>query len=101
MRVRASYGRTSDRPAALTRRYAPANLVRLTPNSPRAGGAEWPMTGPHDGDFPGLPATHKSFTVRGASGFALAGDKIRHHRAAWDFATLRRQIGRLPEPAPA
>ncbi len=65
------------------------------------GAAEWTMTGTHDGDFPGLPATHKSFTVRGASVFDLAGDKIRYNRDYWDFATLLRQIGLLPEPATA
>ncbi len=65
------------------------------------GAAEWTMTGTHRGDFPGLPATGKSFTVRGASIFDLAGDKLRHNRDYWDFATLLRQLGLMAEPASA
>jgi steroid delta-isomerase-like uncharacterized protein len=67
-----------------------------------AGGtAEWTMSGTHTGDFPGLPATGKAFAVRGVSVFALAGDKIRHTRDYWDFATMLRQLGLLPAPATA
>src|SRR3954471_17020817 len=38
-------------------------------------GMAWVMSGTHEGDAPGMPATHKSFTVRGASIGVLDGDK--------------------------
>ena len=57
---------------------------------------EWTMLGTHKGDFPGLPATGKPFSVRGVSVMELSGEKIRHVRDYWDFATLLRQIGALP-----
>ena len=59
------------------------------------------MIGAHKGDMPGLPATGKSFTLRGASIFDLAGDKIRSTRDYWDFAIALRQLGLMPEQAPA
>jgi hypothetical protein len=36
-------------------------------------GAEWLMTGTHQGDLPGLPATNNPFSLRGASVFELQG----------------------------
>ena len=65
------------------------------------GTAEWMMLGTHQGDFAGLPATGKTFSVRGASILELAGDKIRHVRDYWDFATVLRQLGFLPETSAA
>jgi steroid delta-isomerase-like uncharacterized protein len=60
---------------------------------------EWTMRGTHDGDFPGLPASGRSFEVRGVSVIELAGGKIRRVRDYWDFATALRQLGFMPEPA--
>ncbi len=54
---------------------------------------EWTMTGTHNGDLPGLPATGKAFSVRGATVFEVDGDKIRAVRDYWDLATLLRQVG--------
>ena len=54
---------------------------------------EWTMTGTHKGDMPGLPATGKPFTIRGATVFGIAGDKICAVRDYWDLATLLRQVG--------
>jgi steroid delta-isomerase-like uncharacterized protein len=62
------------------------------------GTAEWTMSGTHQGDFPGLPATGKTFSVRGVSVLELAGDKIRRVRDYWDFATVLQQLGFLPAP---
>jgi SnoaL-like polyketide cyclase len=36
-------------------------------------GDEWLMSGTHQGDLPGLPATKKHFSIRGASVFGLQG----------------------------
>ena len=63
--------------------------------------AEWTMSGTHDGDFTGLPATHKPFAVRGASVFELAGDTLHRQRDYWDLATLLTQLGVMPRPAGA
>jgi steroid delta-isomerase-like uncharacterized protein len=65
------------------------------------GMAEWTMAGTHRGDFPGLPATGKHFSVRGVSVLELSGDRIRCVRDYWDFATVLRQLDVLPESATA
>ena len=63
-----------------------------------AGGtAEWTMSGTQRGDLPGLPATGKSFSVRGVSVIELAGDRIRAVRDYWDYATVLQQLGVLPQ----
>jgi steroid delta-isomerase-like uncharacterized protein len=59
---------------------------------------EWTMTGTHNGDMPGLPATGKSFTVRGVTVFETVGDKIQIVRDYWDFTTLLRQVGLMTHP---
>ena len=63
------------------------------------GAIEWTMTGTHLGDMPGLPATGKAFNVRGATVFEATGDKVRAVRDYWDFATMLRQLGLMPEPS--
>ena len=63
------------------------------------GAMEWTMTGTHHGDMPGLPATGKPFSVRGATVFEIAAEKISAVRDYWDLATLLRQIGLMAEPA--
>ena len=65
------------------------------------GRAEWTMSGTHRGDFPGLPATGKTFSVRGVSVLDLTagGHTIRHVRDYWDFTTVLRQLGFMPEQA--
>jgi steroid delta-isomerase-like uncharacterized protein/uncharacterized protein (TIGR02118 family) len=62
---------------------------------------EWTMTGTHQGDLPGLPATGKPFTIRGSTIFEIAVDKICAVRDYWDLATLLRQVGLMAEPATA
>jgi steroid delta-isomerase-like uncharacterized protein len=57
---------------------------------------EWVMSGTHHGDFPGMPATGKRFSVRGAAIVELQGDKIRRCSDYWDAATVMRQVGLLP-----
>jgi steroid delta-isomerase-like uncharacterized protein len=56
---------------------------------------EWVMSGTHRGDFPGLPATGKRFSVRGTSIFELEGGKIRRESDYWDAATFMKQVGLL------
>jgi steroid delta-isomerase-like uncharacterized protein len=94
-----------NRTAAETRQFAEAawaafpdlrfELIGAVIEGTR-GVAEWTMMGTHRGDFPGLPATGKAFTVRGVSVLELSGDKIARVRDYWDFATVLRQLGFLP-----
>ncbi len=58
--------------------------------------AEWILSGTHKGDFPGLPATNKPISVRGASVFELRGNKLSRCSDYWDMATALKQIGVLP-----
>lgn len=69
-----------------------------------AGGwtaTEWVMSGTHRGDLPGLAATGKSFSVRGASIMELQGGKIQRNSDYWNMASFLRQIGVMPEEPPA
>jgi steroid delta-isomerase-like uncharacterized protein len=62
------------------------------------GTIEWTMLGTHRGSFGDLPATGKTFAVPGVSVVTLAGERIRHVRDYWDFATVLRQLGVLAAP---
>ena len=64
-------------------------------------GAEWVMSGTHGGDFPGLPATGKSFSVRGASITELHEVKIRRNTDYWNLASFLQQIGVMPTAPPS
>ena len=59
-------------------------------------GAEWTMSGTHKGDLPGLPATGKRFSIRGATVFELQGGKIRRVSDYWDMVSFLKQIGVMP-----
>jgi steroid delta-isomerase-like uncharacterized protein len=54
---------------------------------------EWVMSGTHEGDLPGMPATHKQFTVHGASVAELSGAGLRRISDYWDLATFLKQTG--------
>jgi steroid delta-isomerase-like uncharacterized protein len=60
------------------------------------GVLEWVISGTHHGNFPGMPATGKRFSVRGATIFELQGGKIRRCSDYWDAATFMKQVGLLP-----
>jgi steroid delta-isomerase-like uncharacterized protein len=57
--------------------------------------AEWTMSGTHKGDLPGMPATGKAFSVRGASICELRDGKISRNADYWDMATFLKQVGRM------
>jgi steroid delta-isomerase-like uncharacterized protein len=59
-------------------------------------GAEWLMAGTHHGDLPGLPATNKPFSIRGASVFELRGTRFSRCSDYWDMVTFLKQIGVMP-----
>lgn len=58
-------------------------------------GAEWTMTGTHHGDLGDLPATGRSFDVRGATVFQYRDGKISRCTDYWDMADLLRQLGAM------
>jgi steroid delta-isomerase-like uncharacterized protein len=55
--------------------------------------AEWKMTGTHTGDLPGMPASGKRFSLRGASTFELRGNRVLRCSDYWDLATFQKQLG--------
>lgn len=61
-----------------------------------SAGMEWVMSGTHQGNFPGMPATGKRFSIRGVTIIELQGGKIRRNSDYWDAATMMRQVGLLP-----
>ena len=56
---------------------------------------EWVMTGTQTGAFSGLgiPATGKSFSIRGASITKLRGDKIVRNTDYWNLISMLQQLG--------
>jgi steroid delta-isomerase-like uncharacterized protein len=63
-------------------------------------GVEWTMSGTHEGDT-AIPATHKRFSLRGASGGEFEGDKIKRNSDYWNMAEFLVQVGILPPPPSA
>ena len=63
---------------------------------------EWVMLGTNDRGLPGVPATGRSFRVRGASiGRLDAGGRIVENRDYYNLAELLTQLGILPTaPSP-
>ena len=62
----------------------------------REGAAiEWMMSGTHEGDLPGLPATGKRFAVRGTTILELREGKISRESDYWDAVTFMKQVGLL------
>ena len=57
----------------------------------------WTMSGTHEGDT-AIPATHKRFSLRGASGGEFEGDKIKRNSDYWNMAEFLAQVGILPPP---
>lgn len=63
---------------------------------PRAA-SEWVMSGTQSGPFPGIPATNRKFSVRGASIMEIEGGGIRRNTDYWSLAALLQQVGVLPQ----
>lgn len=54
---------------------------------------EWTMIGTQTGDWPGLPATGKSFSVPGISSIELHDGAIRRQNDYWDAHLMLSQLG--------
>jgi steroid delta-isomerase-like uncharacterized protein len=76
---------------------------RFTPISAQQDGRsyclEWEMSGTNDGEAGGLPATHKSYRIRGVSvGVLDEQGLIQINRDYWNLADYLTQVGILPPP---
>ena len=60
-------------------------------------GGEWVMSGTQTGDWPILPATGKSVTLRGAAIIELKDGRIKRNADYWDMLSLMQQLGVMPE----
>jgi steroid delta-isomerase-like uncharacterized protein len=60
--------------------------------------AEWIMTGVHTGDVPGLPATGRTFRLRGAGAGEVRDGLIVRGDEYWNGADFLTQVGLLPSP---
>ena len=54
---------------------------------------EWIMSGTHTGDYPGLPATGRTFSVRGASVVLIENGKIKKWKDYYDMLDFLQQLG--------
>lgn len=62
--------------------------------------SEWVMTGTHAGDTPELPASGKSFTIRGASITQMRNGKVSRQSDYWNLMSLLQQTGLIPGTTP-
>jgi len=61
--------------------------------------ARWTMSGTHQGEFLGIPATGRKAAWTGISIFRLNGDKIVEFWTQMDAVGLMRQLGAIPAMA--
>lgn len=54
---------------------------------------EWTATGTHTGDFPGLPASGRPFSIRGVTVVVRHEGKITREAIYYDMEEVRRQLG--------
>jgi len=76
---------TTNAQITVTNRIAIGNQVTV----------EWIATGMHTGDLPGLPATGRSYTLRGVTVVIREGGKIVREALYYDAAELYRQLGQV------
>ena len=77
------------------------NAIHALHHADDATVVEFDLMGTHRGPFLGVPPTGRAFTCRMAAVFLFAGDRIVCERVYFDAATILRQLGILPEPAPS
>ncbi len=86
--------------SVFTRFFGSISGVRSEVKSVVASGewaaAVWDFSGTQKGDFPGIPATGKSFSVRGVSILQVSNGKVKSRTDYWDSATMLRQLGVMP-----
>ena len=68
-------------------------------NAGDRGASEWVMSGTFaHSSIPEMPATGKSFSLRGASITELHNDKISRNSDYWNLASFLQQVGLMPPP---
>ena len=58
--------------------------------------SEWVMSGTHAGSVPGIPATGKSFSIRGSWIYELRKGRISRDCDYWNLASFLQQVGLMP-----
>lgn len=61
----------------------------------------WTGSGTHVGEFMGIPATGRSFTIAGIDVYRVADRKMAEHWHVVDQFALLQQLGLLPQQGPA
>lgn len=61
----------------------------------------WTNSGTHVGDFAGIPATGKNFTIAGIDIHRMRDGKMAEHWHVVDQLTMLQQLGIIPAPEPA
>jgi steroid delta-isomerase-like uncharacterized protein len=79
------FAAASDANITVTNRIVQGNQVT----------AEWVATGRHTGDLPGLPASGRSFSLRGVTVVVRHEGKIVRESLYYDVAELHHQLGRI------
>jgi steroid delta-isomerase-like uncharacterized protein len=59
----------------------------------------WSSTGTHEGDLPGLPASHNKVTVTGIGIDRIENGKIVEGWNNWDTLGMMQQLGAVPAGA--
>jgi steroid delta-isomerase-like uncharacterized protein len=63
------------------------------------GSGEWVMSGTFaKSNMPGMPATGKKFSIRGASIMEFRKGKISRESMYWNLASFLQQVGLMPAP---
>ena len=60
--------------------------------SDKSFASEWVLTATQKGDFPGIPATGKRFSIRGCSFGEFENGKLKRKSDYWDYASLKKQL---------
>jgi steroid delta-isomerase-like uncharacterized protein len=57
------------------------------------------MSGTHEGEFMGMPPTHKRFEVEGFDMVRVRNGQFTEHWGLFDTMTMMQQLGAVPAPA--
>jgi steroid delta-isomerase-like uncharacterized protein len=61
----------------------------------------WTNAGTHVGEFAGIPATGRAFTIGGIDVYRVDGDRLAEHWHQLDQLSMLGQLGLLPQPSDA
>ena len=60
--------------------------------SDKSFASEWVLTATQKGDFPGIPASGKRFSIRGCSFGEFENGKLKRKSDYWDYASFKKQL---------